>query len=130
MLSNRTDTVWSSCRPCCPTETEYNLELTAAAATFAEGEVKVFPKKTEGDDTKKEVDEDDVPGDTEKPAPHKQVSRCQVCVCDVTSPGGWRRLLWPHSGRHNLPLAVRATDSLSSIKKQLKTFLFKRAFSL
>ena len=30
----------------------------------------------------------------------------------------------------NLPLAMRVTDCLSSFKKQLKTFLFKRAFSL
>ena len=31
---------------------------------------------------------------------------------------------------NNLPLAMHATDSLSSFKKQLKTFLFKTAFSL
>ena len=31
---------------------------------------------------------------------------------------------------NNLPLAMRATDSLSAFKKQLKTLLFKRAFSL
>ena len=31
---------------------------------------------------------------------------------------------------NNLPLVMRATDFLSSFKKQLKTFLFKRAFSL
>ena len=28
-----------------------------------------------------------------------------------------------------LPVSMRATDSLSSFKKQVKTFLFKRAFS-
>ena len=31
---------------------------------------------------------------------------------------------------NNLPLAMHATGSLSSFKKQLKTLLFKRAFSL
>ena len=31
---------------------------------------------------------------------------------------------------NNLPLAMRATDCFSSFKKQLKTFQFKRAFSL
>ena len=31
---------------------------------------------------------------------------------------------------NNLPLAMRATDSLSAFKKQLKTLLFRRTFSL
>ena len=54
-----------------------------------------------------------------------EVPRCRLRTQGEKAFSGAAPRLW-----NNLPLAMRATDFLSSFKKQLKTFLFKRAFSL
>ena len=54
-----------------------------------------------------------------------EVPRCRLHTQGEKAFSSAAPRLW-----NNLPLAMRATDSLSSFKKQLKTFLFKRAFSL
>ena len=54
-----------------------------------------------------------------------EVPRCRLRTQGEKAFSSAAPRLW-----NNLPLAMRATDSLSSVKKQLKTFLFKRAFSL
>ena len=58
---------------CLSTEAEYNMEL-AAAASFEQGEVKVFPKRSEGEDIKKEAGNGGLSSDSEKHH-HKLVSR-------------------------------------------------------
>ena len=52
-----------------------------------------------------------------------EVPRCRLRTQGEMAFSSAAPRLW-----NNLPLAMRATDSLSSFKKQLKTFLFKRAF--
>ena len=54
-----------------------------------------------------------------------EVPRCRLRTQGEKAFSSAAPRLW-----NNLPLAMRATDSLSSFKKQQKTFLFKRAFSL
>ena len=54
-----------------------------------------------------------------------EVPRCRLRTQGEKAISSAAPRLW-----NNLPLAMRTTDSLSSFKKQLKTFLFKRAFSL
>ena len=54
-----------------------------------------------------------------------EVPRCRLRMQGEKAFSSAAPRLW-----NNLPLAMRATDSPSSFKKQLKTFLFKRAFSL
>ena len=54
-----------------------------------------------------------------------EVPRCRLRTQGEKAFSSAAPRLW-----NNLPLAMRATDSPSSFKKQLKTFLFKRAFSL
>ena len=54
-----------------------------------------------------------------------EVPRCRLRTQGEKAFSSAAPRLW-----NNLPLAMRATDSLSSFKKQLKTLLFKRAFSL
>ena len=54
-----------------------------------------------------------------------EVPRCRLRTQGEKAFSSAAPRLW-----NNLPLAMRATDCLSSFKKQLKTFLFKIAFSL
>ena len=54
-----------------------------------------------------------------------EVPRCRLRTQGEKTFSSAAPRLW-----NNLPVAMRATDSLSSFKKQLKTLLFKRAFSL
>ena len=54
-----------------------------------------------------------------------EVPRCRLLTQGEKAFSSAAPRLW-----NNLPLAMRATDSLSSFKKQLKTLLFKKAFSL
>ena len=72
-----------------------------------------------------------VPGRTTEPTPANSFAHLLVVPRSNLSTQGDRAFshaaprLW-----NNLPLAMRITDSQNIFKKQLKTLLFKRAFSL
>ena len=79
----------------------------------------------DGDDWSSDDDYEEIDPTTRQPPEFEYNSEFQVCCSSVLTSLGAAPRLW-----NNLPLAMCATDSLSSFKKQLKTLLFKRAFSL